>query len=142
MADHSAENKVSISSDEQAVIQNAQQEIIDKKEEERRQKEYEIARQKRKLIPPGVMLTGGAIASILMYLRGYELKDLIPILVIVLVLFYIAGALIKYMFDSFAEQIREQEDGDVVEKTGGGDESGTSDGTVREQGEREDTSDD
>lgn len=108
----------SITSEEQQVILDAQQEIIDKKEAERRQKAYEAAKLKRKLIPPGVMLLGGAIASITMYIRKFELTDLIVVLVIVLVLFYIAGGLIKYMFDRFADEIREQEEEKVIEKTG------------------------
>jgi divalent metal cation (Fe/Co/Zn/Cd) transporter len=119
--------KSSITSDEQQGILDAQQEILDKKEAERRQKAYEAAKQKRKLIPPGVMLTGGAIASITMVIRRFELKDIIVVLVIVLVLFYIAGGLIRYMFDRFAEEIKEREDEKVIEKSG--EENGSPEGS-------------
>lgn len=73
---------------------------------------------KRKLIPPFVMLSAGAIISIAMFALRYNTKDMLVILLCVLVVFYIAGELIKWMFDRFEAQIEEArlEEGEVIEK--------------------------
>ena len=86
--------------------------------EEREAKERELRASKRRLIPPFVMLSAGAIISITMRILHYETKTMLIILLCVLVGFYIAGSVIKYMLDRFEKQIEEanMEEGEVIEK--------------------------
>lgn len=97
------------------------EEIIDPEKKKIRMEEEKEAlkrAKKRKLIPPFVMLSAGAIISIAMFVMHYKTKDMLMILLCVLVVFYIAGELIKWMFDRFEAQIEEArlEEGEVIEK--------------------------
>ncbi|MDD6810912.1 MAG: hypothetical protein PUD93_03455 [Lachnospiraceae bacterium] len=89
-----------------------------KKEREQEQKEAALRAKKRKLIPPFVMLFAGAVTSITMYVLHYSVKDMLVILLWVLIAFYIAGGLIKWMLDRFEAQIEQKrmEEGEVIEK--------------------------
>lgn len=89
-----------------------------KAREEREAKEREFRAKKRRLIPPFVMLSAGAITSITMRMLHYETKDMLIILLCVLVGFYIAGSVLQYMLDRFEKQIEEanMEEGEVIEK--------------------------
>lgn len=89
-----------------------------KAREEREAKERELRAKKRRLIPPFVMLSAGAVTSITMRVLHYEMKTMLIILLCVLVGFYIAGSVIKYMLDKFEKQIEEagMEEGEVIEK--------------------------
>lgn len=89
-----------------------------KKEREQEQKEAALRAKKRKLIPPFVMLFAGAVNSITMYVLHYSVKDMLVILLWVLIAFYIAGGLIKWMLDRFEAQIEQKrmEEGEVIEK--------------------------
>ena len=86
--------------------------------EEREAKERELRAKKRRLIPPFVMLSAGAVISITMRILHYETKTMLIILLCVLLGFYIAGSVIKYMLDRFEKQIEEasMEEGEVIEK--------------------------
>ena len=86
--------------------------------EEREAEERERRAKKRRLIPPFVMLSAGAVVSITMRILHYEMKTMLIILLCVLVGFYIAGGVIKYMLDRFEKQIEEasMEEGEVIEK--------------------------
>ena len=86
--------------------------------EEREAKERELRAKKRRLIPPFVMLSAGAVVSIAMRILHYETKTMLIILLCVLVGFYIAGSILKYMLDRFEKQIEEasMEEGEVIEK--------------------------
>lgn len=97
------------------------EEIIDPEKKRMREMEENkalIRAKKRRLIPPFVMLLAGAVVSITMFILHYKVKDMLVILLCVLVAFYIAGELIKWMFDRFEKQIMEAwlEDGEVIEK--------------------------
>lgn len=97
------------------------EEIIDpekKKIREEQEREALKRAKRRKVIPPFVMLSAGAVISIAMYVLRYQLKDMLIILLCVLIVFYIAGELIKWMFDRFEAQIEEArlEEGEVIEK--------------------------
>ncbi len=96
----------------------AQQEKEREREREQEQKRAEIRAKKRKLIPPFVMLLAGAIASITMYILHYKSKDMLVILLCVLLGFYIAGELLKWMLDRFEAQVAEARNdaGEVYEK--------------------------
>ncbi|MCL2052016.1 MAG: hypothetical protein FWG91_09875 [Lachnospiraceae bacterium] len=77
---------------------------------------------KRRLMAPIVMLSAGLIASITMFLMQYELVKMLGILLLILLLFYILGAVFAYMLNRFEEQnekirlAKEAEEGEVVEK--------------------------
>ena len=89
-----------------------------KAREEREAKERQLRAKKRRLIPPFVMLSAGAVTSITMRILHYEMKSMLIILLCVLVGFYMAGCIIKGMLDRFERQIEEthMEEGEVIEK--------------------------
>ena len=106
--------------------QQEQQEFITdyaelKREKEREraleEKKAEIRAKKRKLIPPFVMLLAGAIVSITMFVLHYKSKDMLVILLCVLLAFYVAGEILKYMLDRFEAdaEARRREEGEVFE---------------------------
>lgn len=72
----------------------------------------------RKYIPLIFMLTTGAITCIVSIVRKYTLFKQLLLLLIVLVVFYLIGALLKWMLDYFDRQNekRAQEQGEVIEK--------------------------
>ena len=57
------------------------------------------------LITPFFMLLAGAIASIIMYIRGFELTRMLWGLLIVLVIFYIIGDVARYLYASIRPRI-------------------------------------
>ena len=73
---------------------------------------------KLKLFAPFLMLLSGAIASIMMFYFQYPVEQMLPRLLIVLIVFYIAGCFIQKKIISFVEQIKEDEEkeGEVIEK--------------------------
>ena len=92
----------------------AEREAREKMEEEKRR----ISARRRRLIPPFVMLLAGAVVSIAMRLFRYETRTMLIVLLIVLVVFYLVGEVIKYMLDQFEKQIEENKarEGEVIEK--------------------------
>ena len=103
---------------ENDVPSEAETERERKAREKREAEERELQAKKRRLIPPFVMLLAGAITSITMRILHYEMKTMLIVLLCVLVGFYIAGSVIKYMLDRFEKQIEEayMEEGEVIEK--------------------------
>lgn len=95
-------------------------ELKREKERERamEEKKAEIRAKKRKLIPPFVMLSAGAVVSIIMFAMHYKSKDMLVILLCVLLVFYVAGEALKYMLDRFEADVWERlkEEGEVFEK--------------------------
>ena len=89
-----------------------------KAREEREERERKLRAKRRRLIPPFVMLSAGAVTSITMRILHYETKTMLLILLCVLVGFYMAGDVIRYMLDKFEEQIEEANmaEGEVIEK--------------------------
>ena len=73
---------------------------------------------KLKLFAPFLMLLSGAIASIMMFYFQYPVEQMLPRLLIVLIVFYIAGCFIQKKIISFVEQIKEEEEkeGEVIGK--------------------------
>ena len=57
------------------------------------------------LITPFLMLLAGAIASIIMYVRGYELSRMLWGLLIVLLIFYVLGDIARYLYASIRPRI-------------------------------------
>ena len=60
---------------------------------------------KTRLITPFFMLLAGAIASIIMYIRGFELTRMLWGVLIVLVIFYIIGDVARYLYSSIRPRI-------------------------------------
>lgn len=107
----------------EAALQKAkeqQEELLRKREEERRFRAEQRAKKRRKLITPIVMLSAGAVVSITMFVNGYESSSMLKILLLTLVLFYIIGSLIRWMFEVFEKENKEKllEQGEVIQKAG------------------------
>lgn len=77
-------------------------------------------KKKRKMLPIILMLTAGAVTSIITYLKDYELTKMLWTILSVLIIFYLFGLGIKKVLDVFDEQIKEAEEkkdeGSVIEK--------------------------
>lgn len=77
---------------------------------------------KIRLFPPFLMLFAGAVTSIVMFRGNYDTTDLLIILLCVMIVFYLAGCLIRKELLSFIKQISEKEaaeaenEGEVIEK--------------------------
>ncbi|MDD2968330.1 MAG: hypothetical protein PHT89_04775 [Lachnospiraceae bacterium] len=73
---------------------------------------------KRNLIPPFIMLMAGLLSSLIMFFMKYDTKDMLIILLVVLLIFYTIGLLIKIMMDSFEKRNSQKhsEEGEVFEK--------------------------
>jgi len=57
------------------------------------------------LITPFFMLLAGAIAAIIMYVRGFDLTTMLWVLLVVLVIFYIIGDVARYLYASIRPRI-------------------------------------
>ena len=64
---------------------------------------------KVKLITPFLMLLAGAVAAIIMYIRDFELVDMLWVLLIVLVVFYFIGDTIRYIYAAIRPRIIDQD---------------------------------
>jgi len=60
---------------------------------------------KTQLITPFLMLTAGTIASIIMYVRGFDLNTMLWDLLIVLIIFYIIGDIARYLYASVRPRV-------------------------------------
>ncbi len=70
---------------------------------------------KVRLITPFLMLSAGAIASIIMYIKGYEFERMLWVLLIVLLIFYVIGDIVRYLYASIRPRIIPEENiGTVV----------------------------
>ncbi len=64
---------------------------------------------KRKLIPPFLMLSAGAVCSIIMNLNDYQTNRMLMIVLGVMIVFYIAGSLFTMMLNIFDRQNQPEE---------------------------------
>lgn len=60
---------------------------------------------KVRLITPFLMLSAGAIASIIMYIKEYEFEQMLWVLLIVLLVFYAIGDVVRYLYASIRPRI-------------------------------------
>ncbi len=98
-------------------IAEAEEEQRRQKEEEKHRRELALRRAKRKLITPGVVLAVGAIASITMFFMGFENRRMLTWLLVILLISWICGSLIQYMFERFAsENENVSDEGEVINK--------------------------
>lgn len=103
----------------QRKLEELEEERRKKKEEEERQKELERRRIKRKLITPGVVLVVCAISSITMFLMRFETGRMLKWQLCILMVSWLVGSLIQYMFEQFAiqnEQTVLSDEGEVINK--------------------------
>lgn len=72
----------------------------------------------RKNLPLFLMLTAGAITSIITYIEKYPMVVKLVSLFVVLLVFYVLGCVIKWTLDFFEIQNEERlkEEGEVIEK--------------------------
>ncbi len=117
------QNKDSEKKEEEKFITDiAELERERERERELERKRAAVRAKKRKLIPPFVMLLAGAITSITMFALHYKSKDMLVILLWVLIAFFIAGEVLKWMLDRFEAQVEKarMEEGEVYEKDSDG----------------------
>ncbi|MBO4900737.1 MAG: hypothetical protein J5509_10665 [Lachnospiraceae bacterium] len=88
------------------------------KEEEKRRQELYRRRRKRRLITPGFVLVVGAIASITMFLMKFENKRMLIWLLVILLVSWMIGSLIQYMFERFAaeNETNVSDEGEVINR--------------------------
>ena len=60
---------------------------------------------KVKLIKPFLMLLAGSLASIIMYIRKYDFYTMLWVLLVVLVVFYIIGDVVRYIYAAIRPRI-------------------------------------
>lgn len=84
---------------------------------------------KLKPIPSFIMLLAGAVASIAMFVKRYELKTFLTVLLSVLIVAYIIGLVIRKILEKYvASAFLETAEGEVIEKEADGE---TEDGSVK-----------
>lgn len=73
---------------------------------------------KTKMLPSIIMLTAGSIACLMAYFKHYSLKDMLLLELIVLVIFYCLGLVVKKILDVFTviEEHKVSDEGEVIEK--------------------------
>lgn len=107
-------------SENQNGSQNEKSERLEDDQAKEQQESFD--RLKTKQLPALVMLLGGAVAVIVTYIRGFSLREILVIVLVSLLGFYILGLILKRIFDSFRiRQKKEEEDGtpeegEVIEK--------------------------
>lgn len=98
----------------------AQAEGEGKEENAAEKKGEQISRLDTKALPAITMLTGGAVASVITYINHYTLTEMLVIVLVSLIGFYIFGAILKKVFDSFkivtTIEHKENAEGEVIEK--------------------------
>lgn len=77
---------------------------------------------KTKKIPALIMLLGGSVTCVVTYICRYNLEDMLIALIFSLIIFFILGLVIEYLFEKFEiaqekEEVTEEADGEVVDKT-------------------------
>lgn len=72
----------------------------------------------RKYLPLILMLTAGAITSIVTFIMRYPLISMLTALLAVFIIFYVLGSIIKWLLDLFDRQNAKAalDEGEVIEK--------------------------
>lgn len=63
---------------------------------------------KVRLITPFLMLFAGALASIIMFIKEYDLYTMLWVLLIVLIVFYVIGDVVRYLYASIQPRVLPQ----------------------------------
>lgn len=79
----------------------------------------------RKNMPLILMLVAGAVTCVITFIRDYSILGKLLSLLVVLVIFYVLGSILKWTLDFFDSQNekKNKEEGEVIEKEGEGEES-------------------
>lgn len=94
----------------------SQKEKSERLEDDQAKEEQEnYGRLKTKQLPALIMLLGGAVAVIVTYIRGFSLREILVIVLVSLLGFYIFGLILKRIFDSFRIRQRKEEEGTLEE---------------------------
>ena len=107
-------------SENQKGSQKEKSEQLEDDQAKEQQESYD--RLKTKQLPALVMLLGGAVAVIVTYIRGFSLWEILVVVLVSLLGFYILGLILKRIFDSFRIRQKEEEEdgtleeGEVIEK--------------------------
>ena len=80
----------------------------------------------RRYLPLLLMLVAGAVTSIITFIRNYTILQKLIALLVVLLIFYGLGSLIKWMLNTFDAQNQKAalDEGEVIEKDKAKDEEG------------------
>lgn len=72
----------------------------------------------RKIIPPLLMLTAGAVTCIITFIKQYTILDKLLALLASLLIFYLLGSILKWTLDYFDKENEKKhaEEGEVIEK--------------------------
>lgn len=72
----------------------------------------------RKYLPLILMLTAGAITSIVTFIMKYPLVSMLAALLAVFIIFYVLGSIIRWLLDLFDRQNAKAalDEGEVIEK--------------------------
>lgn len=90
----------------------------------------------RKNLPLLLMLTAGAVTCVITYVMDYSMVTKLMSLLLVLVLFYFFGSILKWTLDSFD---RQNEENGKQEAEGAGDNSETENGEKKTSENSEET---
>lgn len=73
---------------------------------------------KRKYLPLIIMLVAGAVTSMITFIMNYSIVNKLISLLVVLVIFYFLGSILKWALDSFEAQNKKSalDEGEVIEK--------------------------
>lgn len=72
---------------------------------------------KTKFIPIIIMLVAGLVASLLTWFNEYEVSDSLLIILIVLVVFYLLGLIVKAVFDRALRVEKLEDESEIEEKS-------------------------
>lgn len=72
----------------------------------------------RKMIPPLLMLSAGAVTCIITFIKRYTILEKLLALLISLLVFYLLGSILKWTLDYFdkVNEKKQAEEGEVIEK--------------------------
>ena len=101
-------------SENQNGSQKEQSERLEDDQAKEQQENYD--RLKTKQLPALIMLLGGAVAVIVTYVRGFSLREILVIVLVSLLGFYILGLILKRIFDSFRIRQKKEEEGSTMEE--------------------------
>lgn len=75
---------------------------------------------KRKYMPAILMLTAGAVTCIITFVKHYSVIEMLLALLVVLLVFYALGSMMKWLLDTFEAQNEKAalDEGEVIEKEG------------------------
>lgn len=95
----------------------------------------------RKNMPLILMLMAGAITCIITFVQQYSVLDKLISLLVVLVIFYLLGSILRFTLDYFDKQNEEKnkEEGEVIEKETAGEDAGEEPAGGESKGDSEDT---